>query len=362
MALRTQHPFHMYDAITAQPQAYADIIERIRPRAEHIAPRLAQAQRLFLVGIGTSSHATQVGYHLFRHYGMTIPTQVYHSFDFALYGPTLTADDAVIMVSHRGAKQYGLAAIQRAKEAGCYTVLITGQGEPGSVQYADEVLTTTIQDPSSAHTISYSGSQAALACLAEALSAHQSGKSLYPATFLSTEIPAIMRTCLQTETQVKELAAEYLHRRRFWLTGGGPSGITAQEIALKIKETSYLQAEGMPIEVLLHGPLQCVEPEDVFLLIAPAGPAQSRVAELATMLQDLAAPYLVVDDGTATSIAQGAASVITVPAVPEPFTALTCLLPLQLLSYHLALLRGTNPDSFRLEDPRFASAFKRIQL
>jgi glucosamine--fructose-6-phosphate aminotransferase (isomerizing) len=362
MALRTQHPLHMYDAITAQPQAYADTIERIRPQAEKVAPRLAQAPRLFLVGIGTSSHAAQVGYHLFRHYGVTIHTQVWHSFDFALYGPELTAADAVIVVSHRGAKHYGLAAIQRAKEAGCYTLLITGQGEPGSMQYADEVLKTTIQDPSSAHTISYSGSQAALACLAEALSTYQNGNRPYPATFLHVEVPDIMRKCLQTEAHVKVLAAEHLHHRRFWPVGGGPSGITAQEIALKIKETSYLQAEGMPVEVLLHGPLQCVEPEDVFLLIAPAGPAQARVEELAAMIQDIGAPYLLVDDGSASTIAQGAAGVISVPAVPEPFTALTCLLPLQLLAYHQALLRGTNPDSFRLDDPRFARAFKRIQL
>jgi glucosamine--fructose-6-phosphate aminotransferase (isomerizing) len=240
--------------------------------------------------------------------------------------------------------------------------LITGQGEPGSLQYADEVLKTTIQDPSSAHTISYSGSQAALACLAEALGAYQSGNRFYPAPFLAAEVPDILRQCLQTEAHVKALAAEHLHHRRFWLVGGGPSGITAQEAALKIKETSYLQAEGMPVEALLHGPLQCVEPEDVFLLIAPAGPAQARVGELAVMLRDIGAPYLVVDDGTGSVIAQSAADVIRVPSVPEPFTALTCLLPLQLLAYHQALLRGTNPDSFRLEDPRFARAFKRIQL
>jgi glucosamine--fructose-6-phosphate aminotransferase (isomerizing) len=362
MTQSTQHPFHMYDAITAQPQAYADTIKRIRPQAEQIAPRLAQAQRLFLVGIGTSSHAAQVGYHLFRHYGVTIPTQFCHSFDFALYGPELTAHDAVIIVSHRGAKRYGLAAIQRAKEAGCYTLLITGQGEPASMQYADDVFTTTIQDPSSAHTISYTGSQAALAALAEALSAHQSGNRLYPATFLDSELPDILRQCLQKEDQVRTQAAEHLHRRRFWLTGGGPSGITAQEIALKIKETSYLQAEGMPVEVLLHGPLQCVEPEDLFLLIAPAGPAQPRIEELAAMLQDIGAPYLVVADETAGSITPGAVDVIDVPSVPEPFTTLTCLIPLQLLAYHQALLRGTNPDGFRLDDPRFASAFKRIQL
>lgn len=355
---RTQHPFYMYDAITAQPQTYADTIQRLRPQIEQIAPRLTQAHRLFLIGIGTSSHAAQIGTHLFRYYGVAIPTYFAHSFDFALYGPALSPDDAVIMVSHRGAKSYGLAAIQRAKEAGAYTVLITGQGEPESVRYADAVLTTTLQDPSSAHTISYTGSQAALACLAECLGTQQRE----PQAFLATELPALLRGCLQAEPQVKELAATSLYRRRIWLTGGGPSGITAQEIALKIKETSYLQAEGMPIEVLLHGPLQCVEAEDIFVLIAPSGPAQKRVGELAGMLQDIGAPYLAIDDGTAGALAQHAVGAISVPAVPEPFTALTCLLPLQLLAYHQALLRGTNPDGFRLDDPRFASAFKRIQL
>jgi glucosamine--fructose-6-phosphate aminotransferase (isomerizing) len=348
----------MYDAVTAQPRAYADTVQRLRPQIEQIAPCLEQAKRLFLIGIGTSSHAAQIGYHLFRYYGVTIPTYFLHSFDFALYGPALSPDDAVIMVSHRGAKSYGLAAIRRAKEAGAYTVLITGQGEPESVRHADVVLKTTLQDPSSAHTISYIGSQAALACLAESLGTQQRE----PQSFLATELPELLRTCLQTEPEVKKLAAMSMHHRRIWLTGGGPSGITAQEVALKIKETSYLQAEGMPVEVLLHGPLQCVEAEDIFVLIAPSGPAQERVGELAGMLQDIGAPYFVVADGTAGSFAQQAAGIINVPAVPEPFTALTCLLPLQLLAYHQALLRGTNPDGFRLEDPRFASAFKRIQL
>lgn len=362
MAARTQHPYHMHDAIMAQPQTYGETVERLRPQAEQIAARLRQAARLFLIGIGTSSHAAQVGYHLLQHYGVTVPVQFYHSFDFALYGPPLKSNDAVIMVSHRGTKRYGLEAIRRAKEAGCYTVLITGQGEPGSMQYADATLTTTIQDPSSAHTISYIGAQAALACLAESLGAQQSGKRLYAATFLHEALPVLMETCLQTEAQIKTLAADDVSRRRIWLTGGGPSGITAQEAALKIKETSYLQAEGMPVEVMLHGPLQCIEAGDVFYLIAPAGPAQERMEELATMLNDIGTPFVLIDDGTASNIAQKTERVISVPAVPEPFTAITCLLPLQLLAYHYALLKGTNPDGFRLDDPRFASAFKRIQL
>ncbi|MBO0796736.1 MAG: SIS domain-containing protein, partial [Ktedonobacteraceae bacterium] len=150
-----------------------------------------------------------------------------------------------------------------------------------------------------------------------------------------------------------------------WIVGGGPSGITAQEIALKIKEASYLQAEGMPVEVMMHGPFQCVEPEDLCILIAPSGPAQVRTSEFSAELRAVGVPYLLVDDGSNardSALYQGAAAVISVPPVIEALTALTCLLPLQLFSYHLALTRGTNPDGFRLEDPRFAQAYKQTQL
>jgi glucosamine--fructose-6-phosphate aminotransferase (isomerizing) len=138
--------------------------------------------------------------------------------------------------------------------------------------------------------------------------------------------------------------------------------VTAQEIALKIKQTSYLQAEGMPIEAMLHGPFLCAEPEDLFVLIAPAGAAQPRVIEFAGALREVGAPTLVVSDGTPEALRQETAGWCPVPAVPEPFTALTCLVPLQLFAYHLALRRGTNPDVFRRDDPHFARAHARVQL
>jgi glutamine---fructose-6-phosphate transaminase (isomerizing) len=144
-------------------------------------------------------------------------------------------------------------------------------------------------------------------------------------------------------------------RRRIWLLGGGPSGVTAVEKALKIKETSYLQAEGMPTETMLHGPFQCVEADDLFVLIAPAGAARERTLEVAELVEEVGARYVIVGDET-TGDRPGAAGMVRVPEVTEPFSALSCLVPLQLFSYHLALSRGTNPDSFRVEDPRFARA------
>ncbi|HEU5228089.1 MAG TPA: SIS domain-containing protein [Ktedonobacteraceae bacterium] len=353
------HPYHMYEAVMTQPDACASIAVRAASVADEIVQKLHAARRIFLVGIGTSFHAAQVGYLLFRRVGLT--TQAMHAFDFALYGPPLNADDAVILVSHRGGKVYGLQAIQRAQEAGCYTLLITGQGDPLSARYASQTFKTVEQDKSSAHTISYSTSIVALAALANAHARRETGAEV----FALADLPAILRSCLEREEQVKTLAQHYLNRRRIWLVGGGPSAITAQEIALKIKETSYLQAEGMAIEVMVHGPFQCVEPEDLFILIAPAGAAQERVVQFSGQVKAIGIPYLLLDDGSNakdSAIYQGAAAVVGVPPINEELTALTCLLPLQLFTYYLALQKGTNPDGFRLDDPRFAEGYKQLKL
>jgi glucosamine--fructose-6-phosphate aminotransferase (isomerizing) len=131
--------------------------------------------------------------------------------------------------------------------------------------------------------------------------------------------------------------------------------VTATETALKIRETSYLQAEGMPTETMLHGPFQCVEADDLFVLIAPSGAAMERTLEVAELIEEIGAAYLIFGDDTTGALPSNA-SILEVPDVPEPFSALSCLVPLQLFAYHLALARGTNPDTFRVDDPRFARA------
>jgi glucosamine--fructose-6-phosphate aminotransferase (isomerizing) len=359
---RTEHPFHMYEAIRAQPEAFARVARQSDEAVDRFAGEIASCDRLFLVGIGTSHHAALVGEFWLRTYAAGLPAQAVHSFDFALYGPPLTSRDAVVAISHRGHKTYTVESLRRARQACCRTALITGDGQAAGSALADVTFPTVGQEKSSAHTISYVGTLAVLASLAGGLGRHRTGQPPFPKAFLHDELPSALRQALATETDIAPLARQQVGRRRIWLTGGGPSAVTAQEIALKIKEAPYLQAEGLAVEAFLHGPFQCVEPEDLFVLIAPAGPAQKRLAELAAMVREVGAPYVVVSDGTPRALEQGATGWWVVPAVPEPFTALTCLVPLQLLAYHLALARGTNPDRFRLEDPRFARAHKLVQL
>ena len=351
---RNAHPYHMHDAILAQPEAFVQVVERNEAKADEFASRIASCKRIFLAGIGTSHHATLVGEHLMRAYGGAPDVRAVHSFDLALYGPELRPDDCLVAVSHRGAKRYTALALEKARDRGCPTALITGEGGGGEGR-AGAVFRTVAQEKSPAHTVSYTSAVAVLALLAGRLGHHRSGSTTLPDEIVREEIPQTMRAALGTEEQVEALARGHVGRRRIWLLGGGPSAVTAAETALKIKETSYLQAEGMPTETMLHGPFQCVEADDLFLLIAPSGAARERTLEVAELVEEVGAAYVVVGDET-TETRPSAAGVVRIPGVPEPFSALSCLVPLQLFSYHLALARGTNPDSFRVDDPRFARA------
>jgi len=356
---RAGHPYFMYDAILGQPEAFARVIDRTEGTTAALEDRLSRAARVFLVGIGTSYHAAQIGEYLMRAYAGGLPVQAVHAFEFALYGPPIGPRDAVVGVSHRGTKRYTGAALARAREAGCATALVTGEAGAAAVAEADHTLHTVPQERSSAHTISYTGSVATLASLADRIGGHRQERRPLGPAYLREEIPAALRAALATEPRVQALARAYAGRRRIWLVGGGPGAVVAHEIALKIKETSYLQAEGMSVETMLHGPFQCVDPEDLFVLVAQNGPSGGRVADLAAEVRSIGAALLVVGDDTARPIDDAAC---LVPSVPEPFAGLTCAVPLQLFAYHLALVRGTNPDGFRLDDPRFARAYKQVTL
>jgi glucosamine--fructose-6-phosphate aminotransferase (isomerizing) len=268
----------------------------------------------------------------------------------------------VLIISHKGTKAYSVRALEKADAAGASTVLITGLGLEGKPENADHVIQTVPLEQSSTYTISYTGALAAMALLAERIGYHRAGQSAVSQLFFEQELPAALEAGLRFDDEMKTWAESWIDRRRIWLTGGGPSAVTAQEIALKIKEAAYLQAEGIHLEQFLHGALQNTEPEDVSIVIAPDGAAQSRAFQFVEAVREIGAPYLVVSDGTAEQVTGNAIDSIDVPSVPEPFTAMTCLVPLQLFAYHLALTAGTHPDTFRLDDPRFARAFQKASL
>jgi glucosamine--fructose-6-phosphate aminotransferase (isomerizing) len=237
-------------------------------------------------------------------------------------------------------------------------VLVAGEGGGDQHPWIDDVLTTVSQEQSAAYTISYTSALAALASLAARIGAHRTGAETLAPAVLSRDVPDALAEALQTEATTASIAEQTKDRRRIWIVGGGPSAITAPETALKIKEAAYLMAEGLSTEQMFHGPFQCASQDDLFILIAPSGPAQERTLQLAGPVKEIGGEYVVVSDGTAGSATNHALATIDVPPVPEVFTTLSCLLPMQLLTYHYALACGTNPDSFHLDDERFMRAYR----
>lgn len=366
--------YHMYDAIVAQPEAFRAVAARNAVAAVRWAPAVVGARRLWLVGTGSSHHAARFGAYGLRHHMEHLDVQTVAAFDFSLYGPPLSPDDVVVVVTHRGTKLYSRQALERARAAGCTTVLITGQGGDRDAP-ADGIFITVPQEQSAAHTVSLTGSVAVLWALAVAsgMEARRTGARRSDGEWAGEVAAAVeksaetvaraLREALGTESAVRSLAPLCLNARRIWLAGGGPGAVAAEETALKIKETSYLQAEGMPVETLIHGPFQCVESEDVFVLVAQDGPSRSRMDQFRRMVHEVGAPAIVVTDGDADrDIAYPGERWIRVPRVPEPLSGLVSLVPLQLLSYHLALMKGTDPDGFRQEDARFAAAKNAVPL
>ena len=343
----------LYQTIHAQPAVIAAVLQDCAQGAAQAAEMLAGARRVVLAGTGTSSHAAVVGEHLLRLAGADAYATT--NFDFVTYPRPLGPDDALIAISHRGSKRYGAAAIARAREAGARIVGITGLGSP--MEGPEVVLGTAPSERSSTHTASYSANLAALALVAAALG-ERNGRDMSALRRAVADLPANVTTLLGHEDEVRPVAAALAARGRMTLAGGGPNAVTAREGALKVKESSYLSAEGFELETLLHGGLQAVEAGDVAVVIAAHGPALERARDAMRALSIIGARLVAIaDERVVEQIpTDEATTVIAFPAVPEALSPALAVVPLQLLAAFTADLRGTNADIFRADDPIYKEA------
>ncbi len=167
---RMGHPYHMYDAIQAQPALVAEVLQANASRLDGAAEIFRRQPALTLCGIGTSFHAALVGEYLVRLIaGDQPPTRAAHSFEFVQYPSPLRPGTGVLVISHRGTKNYSLQALFRANEFKAPTVTITGKDSAEGIRKARIVMVTVEQEISAAHTKSYTASMALLAGLAARL-------------------------------------------------------------------------------------------------------------------------------------------------------------------------------------------------
>jgi glucosamine--fructose-6-phosphate aminotransferase (isomerizing) len=363
---RSAHPFYMYESIREQPDRVARVLEAQRELIDRAAAAASAKKRLIFAGIGTSFHAACAGEHFLRHLSAgRAHAQVEQSFEFVHYPPALSADDALIVASHRGWKNFSVEAVRRAKSAGALTISITGHDSGDGIRNADFVIPTCEQEISFAHTKSYTTAMAALALLAIGVAEKRGLLSDAAAARAAlARVPKWIEEALSLEEKCRAAAREIAARPRLFFVGAGPNWATATEGALKVKESSYSAAEGVETEQLLHGPLAELGPHCSAVMIFAGGTADARAAEAWAALGELGVLRVAIASrGAAAKIAAVAgAHRLETPAVPEWLSPMVHVVPVQLLSYFLALERGANPDTGHEDEATHARAKKHFEL
>jgi glutamine---fructose-6-phosphate transaminase (isomerizing) len=347
--MRAEHPFHMYDAIYAQPGALR-LVARGNDRAiAGAAERLRAMDHVLLSGVGSSWHAALVGELLLaRAGGLGHRARAIHASELAGYWRPAPARSGIIGVSHRGSARSARAIMEPAAGGEGVRVAVTGKDADG-LAGADFTLRTVDQEASTAHTVSYTTALALLALLAAAVGGNDDIRHGVDG------IPDHLALLLGQESW-EELAKRFAGRRRYWFVGGGPNTATALEGALKVSETSYATACAFNGEQFLHGPYAAMTPDDLLILVAPPGPAHARGVDVARVARAVGTPVLAIVEEGDRELAALAAETIEIAAVPELLSPILAVVPLQLLAYHLALEAGANPDTMRANEPAHARA------
>lgn len=351
-------PYAMYTTMHRQPADVRMLLADGWEGAGEAAALLTDAARVFVVGIGTSLHAAQIGAYLLRAAGAD--ARAVDSYEFATYPYSLHSSDAVIVMAHTGAKQYSAQAVALASAAGTTCIGISGRDSKMSGDGPALVLRTVARETSAAYTASHLGALTVLAQIAIALGERHDATMVQGWRAALAALPEQIEDVLQREGEIEAVARDmFAAHCRIFCIGAGPNAITATEASLKARETAYMTTDGMSVEQFLHGPIVTINLDDRIVAIAAAGPGMARLGQVCTVLRLIGTPIWVV--GHAIEDVPDA-SRFPLPDLPEPLSPLLAVVPVQLLGYYLALAKGTNPDTFRRDDPRYLAAFNSLSL
>lgn len=312
--------------------------------------KFMNARRIIIIGCGTSWHAGLVAEYLFEQYAR-IPVEVEYASEFRYRDPIINEDDVVIAISQSGETADTLAAIELAKERGatifgiCNVVgsTIARTAHAGAYTHAGPEIGV-------ASTKAFSSQVAVLTLMALHLG-HKKG-TITNSQFheLLTEldnIPNKIEKMLESDDQVLEITEKYSNMANFLYLGRGVNFPVALEGALKLKEISYIHAEGYPAAEMKHGPIALIDQSMPVVVIANQG---SQYEKIVSNVQEIKARdgniIAIVTEGD-TTLKNLANFCIEIPQTEEALTPLITTIPLQLLSYHIAVYRGCNVDQPR---------------
>ncbi len=316
----------------------------------NVFPRIQQAERIVIIGCGTSWHAALIGEYLLEEYAQ-VSVEVEYASEFRYRKPVLTEKDVVICISQSGETADTLAALQLAKEKGALTLGICNVvGSSLSRETDAGVYTHAGIEIGVASTKAFTAQVTVLTMFALKL-ARAKGKieeSLYQELVKElADVPQKGRLVLEKNDAIKLIAEKYKDSLNALYLGRGYLFPVALEGALKLKEISYIHAEGYAAGEMKHGPIALVDDNLPVVVVAPHDEYYEKIV---SNIQEVKARkgnvIAIVTEGD-TGLKKLANDVIEIPRSHPAVAPLLAVLPLQLLAYHIAVLRGCNVDQPR---------------
>jgi glucosamine--fructose-6-phosphate aminotransferase (isomerizing) len=312
--------------------------------------KFTNANRIIIVACGTSWHAGLVGEYLFEDMAR-IPVEVEYASEFRYRNPIINENDVVIAISQSGETADTLAAIKLAKSKGAFVFgvcnvvgsSIARETHAGAYTHAGPEIGV-------ASTKAFTTQITVLSLIALKLAKEKGTLSKSAVnSYLQTlqQIPSQVEELLKTDAQVKEIAKVYMDAKNCLYLGRGFNFPVALEGALKLKEISYIHAEGYPAAEMKHGPIALIDENmPIFVIATNKGHYEKVVSNIQEIKSRSGKIIAIVTKGD-TTVKEIADHVIEIPDTDEAFTPLLTTIPFQLLSYHIAVLLEKNVDQPR---------------
>ncbi|MCO6484942.1 MAG: glutamine--fructose-6-phosphate transaminase (isomerizing), partial [Saprospiraceae bacterium] len=317
---------------------------------EEYKTRITQAERIIILGCGTSWHAGLVGEYLFEDLAR-MPVEVEYASEFRYRNPIIRPNDVVIALSQSGETADTLAAISLAREKGAMVygiVNVVGSSiarltDAGSYIHAGPEIGV-------ASTKAFSGQVTLLSMLALSLAQHRGTLPSSRIQALITElenIPNKVEEVLKCEPKVQYIAREIQHATNALYLGRGYNFPVALEGALKLKEISYIHAEGYPAAEMKHGPIALIDENMPVIVTATNRNAYDKIVSNIQEVKARKGMVIAIVTHGEKMISGMADYTIEIPETEDPLAPLLSVVPLQLLSYYIAVGRGCNVDQPR---------------
>ena len=353
------YPHFMLKEIFEQPECITNCMRgRVNVDVDNVVlsavidykKQLLNAKRFVIVACGTSWHAGLIGKQIIESL-CRIPVEVEYASEFRYRNPVISKDDVVIAISQSGETADTLAAVKLAKEHGAFIYGICN-AIGSSIPRATDTGSYIHVGPEIgvASTKAFTGQVTVLSMLALAL-ANERGtisKDEYKSVVRELhEIPAKMKEVLKLNNRIADLSRSFTYARDFLFLGRGYSYPVALEGALKLKEISYIHAEGYPAAEMKHGPIALIDSDMPVVVIATHNAMYEKVLSNIQEVKARQGKVIAIVTKGDDTISRIADEVIEMPETIECLEPLLSTIPLQMLAYHIAVCKGKNVDQPR---------------